>query len=117
MLGYVVGVGDWNLQDGNVTTVGSAGSLSASFYGTSDQGGNVWEWNDAVSFGSFRVLRGGAWRFGKLFFEQDMRSAHRIEDVGPEGDYLEAIGFRVASPVPSPIPSVSEWGIMSKSST
>ena len=32
---------DWNSQDGNVTTVGSAGPLSQSFYGTSDQGGNV----------------------------------------------------------------------------
>ena len=39
---------DWNGQNGNVTTVGSAGPLSASFYGTFDQGGNVWEWNEAV---------------------------------------------------------------------
>ncbi len=29
---------DWNGQNGNVTTVGSAGPLSASFYGTFDQG-------------------------------------------------------------------------------
>jgi len=34
---------DWNGQFGNVTTVGSAGIDSESFYGTSDQGGNVWE--------------------------------------------------------------------------
>lgn len=30
---------DWNGQDGNVTTVGSAGAGSASYYGTFDQGG------------------------------------------------------------------------------
>ena len=36
--------------DGNVTTVGTAGAGSASFYGTFDQGGNVWEWNEAVLF-------------------------------------------------------------------
>src|SRR5207249_4642352 len=32
---------DWNGQDGNVTTVGGAGPLSVSYYGTYDQGGNV----------------------------------------------------------------------------
>ena len=39
---------DWNGQDGNVTTAGSAGAGSASFYSAFDQGGNVREWNEAV---------------------------------------------------------------------
>ena len=51
---------DWNGQDGNVTTVGSAGPLSASYFGTFDQAGNVWEWNE-TQFGSTRGVRGGAW--------------------------------------------------------
>ncbi len=50
---------DWNSQNGNVTTVGSAGLLSASYYGTFDQGGNVAEWNEAIIPGSRRGARGG----------------------------------------------------------
>jgi len=53
----------WNSLTGNVTTVGSAGPLSQSFYGTSDQAGNVYEWNEKLLGvpGSFRELRGGAY--------------------------------------------------------
>lgn len=47
---------DWNSQDGNVTTVGSAGSISQSFYGTFDQGGNVWEWTEALANVSYRGI-------------------------------------------------------------
>jgi sulfatase modifying factor 1 len=81
---------DWNGLDGNVTTVGSAGSASASFYGTFDQGGNVWEWNDAI-IGSYRGLHGGMWgAAGDV-----LQSSYRYGDVPPtESGY---IGFRVAS--------------------
>ena len=33
---------------------------SDSPYGTFDQGGNVWEWNEAVFYGSYRGVRGGS---------------------------------------------------------
>jgi formylglycine-generating enzyme required for sulfatase activity len=52
--------GDWNQNNGNVTTVGSAGKLSISAYGTYDQGGNVREWVETV-VGSNRGVRGGGW--------------------------------------------------------
>ncbi|MBE7498372.1 MAG: SUMF1/EgtB/PvdO family nonheme iron enzyme [Verrucomicrobiaceae bacterium] len=54
---------DWNSQNGNVTTVGSAGALAASYYGTFDQGGNVYELNDATSttLGGSRGMRGGSY--------------------------------------------------------
>ena len=60
---------DWNGQDGNVTTVGSAGPLGESFYGTSDQGGNLLEWNEAVFSGSLRGVRGGSWFEGETPLE------------------------------------------------
>ena len=44
---------------GTVTDVG-AYTNSGSHYGTFDQGGNVWEWNDEILFTSTRGLRGGS---------------------------------------------------------
>ena len=49
---------DWNGQDGNVTTIETNGG--SSFYGTFDQCGQVWEWNDSV-IGIARGVRGGSW--------------------------------------------------------
>jgi formylglycine-generating enzyme required for sulfatase activity len=83
---------DWNGENGNLTTVGSGGSGSASFYGAFDMGGNVWELNDAVISGSFRGLRGGSWDF----FEGYLGSSFRFDsDPGFVGNL---VGFRVASP-------------------
>jgi len=54
---------DWNGVNGNVTTVGSVGSSSESFYGTADQTGNVYEWNETINAidSSYRCLRSGDW--------------------------------------------------------
>jgi len=87
---------DWNGQDGNVTTVGSAVPLSESFYGTSDQGGNVWEWNEALISGSFRGLRGASW-FNDVF---SLQSSLRVNNIDPAVE-SERYGFRVAT-VPEP---------------
>lgn len=87
---------DWNSQDGNVTTVGSAGS--ASFYGTFDQGGNVFELTDTVArlLGEpYRVMRGGAWRLGV----DDLSASARLNLI-PTLEF-DDVGFRVAS-VPEP---------------
>ena len=85
---------DWNSQNGNVTTVGSAGPLSDSFYGTADQGGNVWEWNEALISGSFRGLRGGSF----LISADSLRSSFRFYYDPRESNN---VGFRVAT-VPEP---------------
>ena len=88
---------DWGtpLQNGNVTTVGSAGALAESYFGTADQGGNVWEWNDAVISGSSRGLRGGSWDF----FDSGLASSFRL--VSDPSSVYGFVGFRVAS-VPEP---------------
>jgi formylglycine-generating enzyme required for sulfatase activity len=44
----------------NYLTPVGAFTQGDSYYGTFDQGGNVFEWNDAVISGSSRGLRGGS---------------------------------------------------------
>jgi formylglycine-generating enzyme required for sulfatase activity len=83
----------------NYLTDGGAFSNSGSFYGTFDQGGNVWEWNDAVIFGSFRGLRGGSWNF----FDNNLQSSGR-DSLSPSFE-VSIVGFRVAS-VPEPSTAV-----------
>jgi formylglycine-generating enzyme required for sulfatase activity len=83
----------------NYLTDGGAFSNSGSFYGTFDQGGNVWEWNDAVIFGSDRGLRGGSWYDDDVILQSSSRFnfAPTFENNG--------VGFRVAS-VPEPSTAV-----------
>jgi formylglycine-generating enzyme required for sulfatase activity len=81
-----------------LTDVGAFGN-SASAYGTFDQGGNVWEWDDAVLrefFGpSSRGLRGGDWANG----DSALQPSYRLgADPAQE---TSGFGFRVAS-VPEP---------------
>ena len=83
----------WNGQNGNLTTVGSAGSTS--FYGAFDMNGNVYEWNETL-IGSSRGLRGGS--FGSI--EDRLRSSTRYWQE-PWNESLED-GFRLASLIPGP---------------
>lgn len=88
---------DWNGLDGHVTTVGSAGAGSASYYGTWDQAGNVWEWSETLLANTFRCLRGGSWSNPGRTANQ--YSCTISSQAGNEG--TNNIGFRVAS-VPEP---------------
>ncbi len=59
------------------TDVGSY-SGDPSSYGTFDQGGNVWEWNDAVIAGASRGLRGGSWfNYAGDFLQSSFRARRR----------------------------------------
>ncbi len=58
----------WNAAIGSVSTVGSAGLASRSFFETFDQAGNVWEWTDSIvdrlrdgENRMYRGVRGGCW--------------------------------------------------------
>jgi formylglycine-generating enzyme required for sulfatase activity len=85
---------DWNGQDGNVTTVGSAAANN--YFGTADQAGSVREWNDVVD-GSSRGLRGGSWNGDSSF----LAASYRFYGT-PASETLN-VGFRVASvPVSEP---------------
>ena len=54
---------DWNGQNGNLTTIGSAGN--SSFYGAFDMNGNVREWIQDTAFNQgFRGQMGGDWTSG-----------------------------------------------------
>ena len=88
---YNIGA-DWNGQDGNLTTVGSAGATSA--YGTYDQSGNVTEWTEAKS-GLCRVVRGGA--FDQPFNDQASSMSQNVLAANETPD----LGFRVAIPEPT----------------
>lgn len=68
---------------------------SESPYGTFDQAGNVWEWNEALYAGSYRGLRGGAFDA----YGYDLRASGRIS-YHPTDESLD-LGFRVAE-VPEP---------------
>ena len=80
---------------GGVSDVG-AYTASASPAGTFDQGGNVWEWNEAIIGGSLRGQRGGAFSRDPMFLAASERNAGlpTFED--------DSMGFRVASVVPEP---------------
>ena len=45
----------------NLLTPAGAFSQARSFYGTFDQGGNLWEWNNSLFSGGGRGTRGGSW--------------------------------------------------------
>lgn len=82
---------DWNGQDGNVTTVGSGGSGSESYYGAADMGGNVAEWGELDLSGERRT-RGGNFRAGSVWMQSSADST-----LLPTNDWNSSLGFRVAA--------------------
>jgi formylglycine-generating enzyme required for sulfatase activity len=79
-----------------MTDVG-AYTLSASPYVTYDQGGNVWEWNEAAIDAGSRKLRGSSFAFGG----PQLLRASFFSGWG-EADSLVQIGFRIATVIPEP---------------
>jgi formylglycine-generating enzyme required for sulfatase activity len=77
-----------------LTDVGAYTS-SPSYYGTFDQGGNVYEWNETVVNSSIRGLRGGAWDTTFSNLQASIRGG-----LSPTSEY-GYIGFRLAS-IPEP---------------
>ncbi|MHC4697005.1 MAG: formylglycine-generating enzyme family protein [Planctomycetota bacterium] len=88
----------------HLTDVGAYTS-SVSPYGTFDQTGNVWEWNEAL-IGATRGLRGGSWMWGA----GDLPAYFRYSTT-PTVE-CDCIGFRLATALESNlVPTVSEWRV------
>ena len=89
-----------------LTDVG-AFSGSSSFYGTFDQSGNVYQWNDLDgAAGPSRGLRGGNC-YGSAFYVSSSSSYSSYPS-----DESDSFGFRLASPVAVPEPSTWVMGLM-----
>ena len=105
---------DANFNSNGFTNVGSFGSDPSS-YGTFDQGGNVWEWNDAVIHQSgytnpTRGIRGGSAINIKVGMSSTWRTYSNPDPTFTEGN----VGFRLASISESttPPPSIPEASTM-----
>ena len=68
---------------------------SASPSGTYDQGGNVFEWTEAVIKRSHRIMKGGSWHRSA----RALRASGKHRYNGPDHE-SRSVGFRVASRVP-----------------
>ncbi len=87
--GYTTGSSSYPLTDAGAYT------QSPSPYGTHDQGGNVWEWNETLVSESFRGSRGGAFNNSSGYLPSSYRSSNSPTDE------FDDLGFRVAT-VPEP---------------
>jgi formylglycine-generating enzyme len=100
-LGYSVTQSSSYSSSQNYLTDVGAFSGSGSFYGTFDQSGNVYQWNDLDGLpGSYRRLRGGGWDDNNPFYLSSSSSV----SSGPSNE-IGGIGFRLAAPVAVPEPS------------
>ena len=73
----------WPIDGDKYTTVVGEFQNSDSPYGTFDQGGNVWEWNESVYPSSYRGVRGGS--FGNGSYEGQARLLSPLRRRGDAG--------------------------------
>jgi len=87
---------NWNgTTIGNVTTVGSAGPASASYYGTFDQAGNVWDRYERILHSDNRR---GIWGGGWINNPSNACACHEAHSWDVSSESSE-VGFRVARSV------------------
>lgn len=84
---------DWNGQDGHLTTVGSGGIGSRSYYGASDMAGNIREMLEEID-GSNRLLRGGDYAGAASTLASTDSPANRLFSPTSADAFS---GFRVAA--------------------
>jgi formylglycine-generating enzyme required for sulfatase activity len=84
------------IDSGKYTTLVGEFQNSDSPYGTFDQGGNVWEWNEAIINNTTRCIRGGSWDY----YYGTLAAYNRYNGAEPTAEYI-SLGFRVVC-VPEP---------------
>jgi sulfatase modifying factor 1 len=105
--GYAVtGSLDYSTTQNYLTDVGAYTSAKSP-YGTFDQGGNVFEWNEALINGTFRGQRGGSWGDTSKYLSSTDRS-----DFTNPTFYGSDVGFRVASASLVPEPSTAVLAVI-----
>jgi len=88
------------------TTVAGEFQNSDSPYGTFDQGGNVYEWNEALIHDAYRDVRGGCFYSGShsdgpYYLRASASSRNHYGDDYPTHEAYD-LGFRVSEVVPEP---------------
>jgi formylglycine-generating enzyme required for sulfatase activity len=100
----VTGSTSFNSGQNYLTNVG-AYTVSDSPYGTFDQGGNVWEWTEAL-IGSSRGVDGASW--SQASTATSMIASSRAA-TNPSGEEFIALGFRVAAAIVPEATSLTVW--------
>ena len=68
----------------------------------------MWERTERVESGSSRELRGGSYQVAVV----TIQSSWNLNNSFLPNIHSADFGFRVASPVPEAIPTVSQWGMI-----
>lgn len=96
---WKVGNGTYTIGAPYYRTEVGAFADSSSFYGTFDQGGNVWEYNESILSGTDRGLRGGSFACDHGYLTSGARWTDYY--IGLNTPVDGSVGFRVSA-VPEP---------------
>ena len=91
------------IDSGKYTTVAGEFQNSDSPYGTFDQGGNLWEWNETI-IGSYRGLRGGAFLYADYTLLASMQlNENPAAQGGSTGFRVSELSEPISGPIPEPV--------------
>ena len=90
------GSGTYPIDSGHKSTVVGQFANSPGAYGTFDQNGNVFQWNESIINGGSRGVRGGSFDDSSSLMQSGARG-----DYDPTTEF-GFIGFRVVSQIPEP---------------
>ncbi len=87
---YMTGASPASIDSGYFMSNAGEFQNSTSAFGTYDQGGNVWEWNELTKSGSFRGARGGSFATNTSQMQSSIYNT-----TFPNTTFIADFGFRV----------------------